>query len=101
MLFSSMTFIFIFLPLVCALYFLVGDRFRNVVLLISSFIFYAWGEPTYVSIMIAVILVNYIGGLLIEKYWSSRETLLLLTVFGNLAFLINLAKVAYYSVFLV
>ena len=59
-----MTFIYIFLPLVCALYFLVGPKFRNFILLVSSLVFYAWGEPTYVYIMLAVILVNYFGGLL-------------------------------------
>lgn len=88
MLFSSMTFIYIFLPIVLVLYFLLGKKCRNLVLLISSLIFYAWGEPTYVSIMLCVILVNYIGGLLIEKYWHQRKILLLFTVLANLAFLI-------------
>ena len=61
MLFSSMTFVFLFLPIVCAVYFLVRKDLRNYVLLLASILFYAWGEPRYLAIMILTILINYLG----------------------------------------
>lgn len=60
MLFSSTTFLFIFLPVVLAVYFVCPKRFRNLILLIGSLLFYAWGEPRYILVMLATILVNYI-----------------------------------------
>ena len=60
MLFSSTTFLFVFLPIVLAIYFICPKRFRNLVLLISSLIFYAWGEIKYLLVMLVTILVNYI-----------------------------------------
>lgn len=65
MLFSSTVFIFIFLPVLLAVYYLIPRRFlsvRNIVLLIASLIFYAWGEPKFVLVMIASIASNYIFG---------------------------------------
>lgn len=62
-----MTFLFLFLPAVCAVYYLVPKRLKNDVLLASSFFFYAWGEPHYVFIMILSVFINYAGALLIEK----------------------------------
>ena len=67
MLFSSISFLFYFLPLVLAVYFLVPWKLKNSVLLLSSLIFYGWGEPRYVFLMIASILLFYVCGLLIEK----------------------------------
>lgn len=86
MLFSSLTFICIFLPLVCAVYFLVRPSLRNYVLLVASILFYAWGEPTYVAIMLLTILVNYIGALLTSRTRSAvgRRALLALTVILDL-----------------
>ncbi len=64
MVFSSLTFLFLFLPPVVALYFIVPRRgWRNAVLLIASLVFYAWGEPKYVLLMLAAALVAYLGGL--------------------------------------
>lgn len=60
MLFSSTTFLFVFLPVVLAVYFICPKKLRNVVLLISSLLFYAWGEPRYILVMLGTILVNYI-----------------------------------------
>lgn len=68
MLFSSITFLYYFLPVVLLLYFISPKKLKNTVLLISSLVFYAWGEPKYVFLMIATILVNYILGILIEKF---------------------------------
>ena len=86
MLFSSMTFLFLFLPAVCAVYYLVPKRLKNDVLLASSFFFYAWGEPHYVFIMILSVFINYAGALLIEKT-NFKKLFLALTILLNLGFL--------------
>ena len=62
MLFSSIPFLYYFLPAVLLLYFLVPAKFRNAVLLLSSLIFYGWGEPRYVILMVATITVFYLCG---------------------------------------
>lgn len=67
MVFSSLIFLFIFLPTTLLLYFLFGNRFRNSVLLICSLFFYFWGEVHYVMIMIASIAINYSFGMIIER----------------------------------
>ena len=68
MVFSSFTFLFIFLPLVLLTYFLAKKRqLRNIVLLVFSLIFYAWGEPVYVILMLLSIIVNYLIALKIER----------------------------------
>ena len=59
MLFSSITFLYYFLPCVLFLYFIVPQRLKNMVLLISSLFFYAWGEPYYVLFMLGSICVGY------------------------------------------
>lgn len=63
MIFSSVFFIFVFLPVVLLAYFLVPKKFKNVVILIASLIFYAWGEPIYIVLMIFSIFFNYLSGL--------------------------------------
>ena len=67
MLFSSNTFLFGFLPAVVVLYYLCPRRCRNVLLLVSSLIFYGWGEPKYVLLMLVSILLNYFCGLAAGK----------------------------------
>ena len=62
MLFSSLTFIFLFLPVVLAVYYLAPLKIRNLLLLLASLIFYAWGEPVYMVLMILSILLNYCCG---------------------------------------
>jgi alginate O-acetyltransferase complex protein AlgI len=66
--FSSLTFLFLFLPLSMAAYFLVPLRWRNPVLLLVSLLFYGWGEPVYICIMVVSIFIDYTHGLLVEKY---------------------------------
>ena len=61
MVFSSLIFIFIFLPLVLVSYYIVPKRFKNTIILLASLIFYAWGEPVYVLLIIVSILINYFG----------------------------------------
>ena len=63
MVFSSNIFLFFFLPVTLALYFLAPRRARNAVLLLVSLFFYGWGEPVYLLLMLAVIVLNYLFGL--------------------------------------
>ncbi|MBR6231208.1 MAG: MBOAT family protein [Lachnospiraceae bacterium] len=67
MVFSSITFLLYFLPAVIAVYFLAPAKIKNTVLLIASLVFYAWGEPVYIILMIFSIVMNYSFGLLIGK----------------------------------
>lgn len=69
MVFASLIFLFLFLPLNLLLYYSTGNRnYRNWVLVIFSFIFYSWGEPIWVVLLVFSALVDYINGLVIEKY---------------------------------
>lgn len=76
MVFSSITFLYYFLPLVIGIYFVCPKNLKNGVLLFSSLIFYGWGEPKYIIFMVFSIVVNYILGLLIERHsgsaWGKR-----------------------------
>lgn len=67
MLFSSIPFLYYFLPIVIILYFVVPKPAKNPVLLLSSLIFYGWGEPSYVFLMLLSVFVGYISAILIEK----------------------------------
>ena len=86
MLFSSIPFLYYFLPIVLILYAITPRAFKNTVLLISSLVFYAWGEPIYVFLMIATVGLGYVFGLLIEKFkntvWS--KIFLILSVTSSL-----------------
>lgn len=110
MLFSSNEFLFLFLPLSLLLYFITPIRARNLVLFIVSLIFYGWGEPLYVFLMVFTIISNYIFGHLIERSSGKdkqRKRWLVLSVAVNLAALgffkyidfiiVNLAKLPFLS----
>ena len=68
MVFSSITFLFAFLPIVLLVYYISPRFLKNFVLMLFSLLFYAWGEPKYVFVMIASILVGYIGGIMVDKF---------------------------------
>jgi len=68
MVFSSLLFLFYFLPVVLGLYYLAPRRYKNLVLFVCSLFFYAWGEPIYIVLMLFSSVVDYTHGLLIEKY---------------------------------
>ena len=90
MVFSSMTFVPLFLPLVLAAYFLTKNPvIRNRVLLLFSLLFYAWGEPKWIFVMLLTVTVNYLCALLIDrsKNSHSRTVCMLLGVGLSLAFL--------------
>ena len=72
MLFSSIPFLYYFLPCVLILYHIVPKRFQNGALLLASLVFYAWGEPKYVFLMLGMILLNYVAGILIGRYGKSK-----------------------------
>jgi len=90
LLFSSIPFLYYFLPCVLILYILSPKKLKNSVLLLASLFFYAWGEPMYVVLMVAAILIGYIFGLLIEKYQDRKvsKLFMILSVIANLSFLI-------------
>ena len=87
MVFSSAAFLFAFLPLTLGGYYLLPKKFRNVFLMTASLLFYAWGEPKFVFIMILSILMNYVYGLLVAKHKEPRwqKTVLTLMVVSNLS----------------
>ena len=100
MVFSNLIFLFVFLPVVLLVYFLVPKVLKNFILLIVSLFFYAWGEPVYVFLMIFSIVLNYIFGLLIDQ---SKDRLQLKKTYLVISVILNLAILGYYkySMFLI
>ena len=91
MLFSSTTFIFIFLTLLLILYFPIKNiKYRNIILLIFSLIFYSWGEPKYIFLMLITVLIAYIFGLLIDKYRFEKRKSKLFLIISVVLILLNL-----------
>ena len=74
MIFSSLLFLFRFLPAVLLAYYIAPRPLRNLVLLLFSLIFYAWGEPVYILLMLVSILISYTGGILIDKWKQIGKT---------------------------
>ncbi len=87
MLFSSIPFLYYFLPCVLLLYFIAPKKCKNAVLFLTSLVFYAWGEPKFVVIMLISVTVGYLSGLLIERHRQSK-LLLAVSVAIPLAFLL-------------
>ncbi|MBE7034660.1 MAG: MBOAT family protein [Ruminococcaceae bacterium] len=93
MVFSSIPFLYYFLPLVLGVYFLAPKVLKNTVLLVFSLLFYAWGEPRYVLLMVVTILINYGLGLLIERFRGSK----LARLFLGLSLVVSLGFLAYFK----
>ena len=72
MLFSSITFLYCFLPCVLLVYFVVPDRMNNAVLLLASLFFYGWGEPKYLISMLASVTQSYAAALLVERFRGTK-----------------------------
>ena len=87
MVFSSFIFLWIFLPIVFIGYFLLQDKYKNIFLLLGSLIFYAWGEPLYILLMLFSILINYVFGILIDKDRPYRNLLLIISLIFNIGIL--------------
>ena len=95
MLFSSMLFLWLFLPVVFISYRLIGDKYKNSLLLIASLLFYSWGEPKYIILMIISVIINYLSGLLVERADNKRKKLF----FVALCIILNLSLLGYFKYF--
>lgn len=93
MVFSSVIFLFRFLPLFFLCYFVFPGRMRNLILFLGSILFYAWGEPVYVVLMLISTLSDYVHGLLIEKCYGRMSAKLLL--FSSMV--INLGMLGFFK----
>ena len=93
MVFSSITFLFYFLPIVLALYYLVPNKLKNLILLISSFIFYFYGEPKYVLLMAFSIISTYICGVFVDKYRGTKKS----KIFLILEIIISIGLLIYFK----
>ena len=71
MIFSTILFLFRFLPITLALYYLAPAKLKNLALFLCSLVFYSWGEVKFFPVMVVLILINYTCGLLMEKFDSS------------------------------
>lgn len=92
--FSSLVFLYIFLPLCLVFYFLTKNiKVRNAVLLVFSLAFYAYGEPKYILLMIATVLVDYLGGVLVDRYRGKA----LSKLFMLLSVIITLSSLALFK----
>ena len=80
MVFSSLTFLFYFLPIVLIIYYIVPKKAKNIVLLISSLLFYFYGEPKFGILMIISILLTYVHGLLMDKYPKQKKLFLISSI---------------------
>ena len=89
MVFSSLLFLFRFLPIVLLAYYILPKKCRNFVLFLSSLIFYAWGEPIYVGLMIFSTVLDYCCGRAVEKYRGTPKAKIgiLVSVIVNLSLL--------------
>lgn len=97
MLFSSITFLFVFLPLTLLLYYLVPFRMKNYVMLAASLIFYAWGEPVYIILMILSIILNYFCGQDIYEKRDNARAMKMSLMFGVVMNLLILGFFKYYG----
>lgn len=98
MVFSSQIFIFLFLPIVLIIYFLLGKKLKNLFLLLSSLVFYIWTGPKYILLLIFTILINYIFGIIIDNY-KSKSNIKLAKLSLGFGIIINLAILFYYKYF--
>ena len=100
MVFSSLTFIYVFLPVVMGLYYLAPKKLKNPVLLLEGIVFYAWGEPIYIIVIMTTTIMDYIYGRLMDRYRGNQKllrTLIILSVATN----IGILAVFKYSSFLI
>ena len=88
MVFSSAIFLFSFLPILLLAYFIVPAKAKNYVLLAFSMVFYAFGGPKYLVVLLFVVLVDYIGARLIEKNRENAKKMLTAVIAVNLATLV-------------
>lgn len=80
MVFSSLLFVFYFLPIVLVLYYLAKEEYRNYILLVASLLFYSYGEPKFVFVMIGSIVCNYLLAILMDKYRGTKASTICLVL---------------------
>lgn len=97
MVFSSLIFLFVFLPITLGIYFFSPKSLKNFVLLVMSLIFYAWGEPIYFTIMVFSTIFDFTNGILIEKYRTRKKLALGICIFSCAVNLGILAFFKYYG----
>lgn len=94
MIFSSLEFLFFFLPLFLLIYFAVPFKLKNIILLLASLVFYAWGEPAFVILLIFTSLFGYITGRLTEHFAKNKPVKLFLLIFS---IIINLSLLGFFK----
>ena len=111
MVFSSLEFLFVFLPVTLLVYFCVPHKVRNLVLLLFSLLFYGWGEPLYVFLMIFTIVIDYLGGYFVGRWQDEKpraaKAVLIASILINLGmlgffkyydfFVVNLSRIPWFS----
>lgn len=90
-----MVFLWIFIPISILLYFMVDDKYKNLILVFLSIIFYAWGEPTYVVLLVASVVINYILTILMDKQIEKNKR----KVYFIIAIILNIGILVYYKYF--
>lgn len=99
MIFSSIFFLFVFLPITLFLYYVVPWKLKNLMLLLCSLVFYAWGEPVYVFLMLFSIVFNYLSGIEINEYRDTENTKMLRFSFW-FTVIVNLAMLGFFKYYL-
>lgn len=94
MVFSSLLFMFVFLPLIIFIYYISPRFLRNLILIIASLIFYAWGEPIYIGIMLFTAVFDFTNGLLIEKF-REKKSISRMVLIGSLT--VNLGILSFFK----
>lgn len=90
MVFSSLLFLFMYLPIVLIIYYVIPYKFRNLFLFAANLVFYGWGEPVFVTLMLFSTVVDYVNGYFIDKYRANKKVakrFLLASIFINLGLL--------------
>lgn len=95
MVFSSLEFLFVFLPVTLLVYFCVPHKVRNLVLLLFSLFFYGWGEPVYIFLMIFTILIDYLGGWFVGKWRDEKPRAAKAALVASI--LINLGMLGFFK----
>ncbi|PEF33613.1 MBOAT family O-acyltransferase [Bacillus wiedmannii] len=94
MVFSSLIFLFVFFPITLLIYYLAPNRLRNLILFAVSLIFYAWGEPIYITIMLFSTVFDFVNGLLIAKYKERKK---LATIIFINSLVVNLGLLGFFK----
>ena len=96
MVFSTPYFLFLYLPMVLLLYYISTLKWRNLVLIVVNLIFYGWGEPVYIIIMLVNITANHVFGLVVTRY-KQRENQRGAKIAVALSVVFNLALLGFFK----